>query len=84
MRGYAAHLILEPTGDFYFDESGDYLSDGDSKFFGQHNLNYPATVGNGFLIRRCRLAHTTPEAAECNGGYELRGDGKWRKHQCAL
>lgn len=29
-EGYAAHLILEPTGDFYFDESGDYLSDGDS------------------------------------------------------
>jgi transcriptional regulator, propionate catabolism operon regulatory protein len=29
VRGYAAHLILEPTGDFYFDEYGDYLSDGD-------------------------------------------------------
>jgi predicted PurR-regulated permease PerM len=30
VRDYAAHLILRPTGDFYFDECGDYSSDSDT------------------------------------------------------
>lgn len=56
--------------------NGQVLLD-DGEFFVQHNINYPATAGNGFLMRRCRLSLTTPEAAECVGGYDLRLDGKW-------
>ncbi len=56
--------------------NGQVLLD-DGEFFVQHNINYPATAGNGFLMRRCRASLTTPEAAECVGGYDLQLDGKW-------
>jgi hypothetical protein len=49
----------------------------DGEFFVQHNINYPATAGNGFLMRRRHASRLTPETAECVGGYDLRFDGKW-------
>ena len=49
----------------------------DGQYFVQHNINYPATAGNGFLMRRCCYGLTTPEGAECLGGYDLQLDGKW-------
>jgi len=57
-------------------ESGLVLLD-DGEYFVQHNINYPPTAGNGFLMRRCELSLTSPEGAECVGGYELKVDGKW-------
>ncbi|WP_256701110.1 hypothetical protein [Caballeronia sordidicola] len=33
----------------------------DGQYFVQHNVNYPATAGNGFLMRRCCYGLTTPE-----------------------
>lgn len=56
--------------------NGDVLLD-DGEFFVQHNVNYPPTAGNGFLMRRCCYGVTTPEGAECVGGYDLKLDGKW-------
>ncbi|CAE6865766.1 hypothetical protein R69658_07854 [Paraburkholderia aspalathi] len=56
--------------------NGDVLLD-DGEYFVRHNVNYPPTAGNGFLMRRCRYALTTPEGAECVGRYELKLDGKW-------
>ncbi|AKK24580.1 hypothetical protein [Pandoraea oxalativorans] len=49
----------------------------DGEFFVQHNINYPATAGNGFLMRRRHASRLTSETAECVGGYDLRFDGKW-------
>ncbi|MFM0514909.1 hypothetical protein [Paraburkholderia sp. RL17-373-BIF-A] len=49
----------------------------DGEYFVQHNVNYPPTAGNGFLMRRCRYGLTTPQGAECVGGYDLKLDGKW-------
>jgi hypothetical protein len=49
----------------------------DGEYFVQHNVNYPPTAGNGFLMRRCHYGLTTPEGAECVGGYDLKLDGKW-------
>lgn len=56
--------------------NGDVLLD-DGEFFVQHNSNYPPTAGNGFLMRRCRVSITTPEGAECVGGYDFQVNGKW-------
>ncbi|EIF32239.1 hypothetical protein BCh11DRAFT_07827 [Burkholderia sp. Ch1-1] len=58
------------------ENNGQVLLD-DGEFFVQHNINYPATAGNGFLMRRCWRSLATPEGAECVGGYDLRVDGKW-------
>ncbi|WP_109479110.1 hypothetical protein [Paraburkholderia sp. C35] len=57
-------------------ENGLVLLD-DSEYFVQHNVNYPPTAGNGFLMRRCAVSMTSPEGAECVGGYDLTVDGKW-------
>jgi hypothetical protein len=58
-------------------ENGLVLLD-DGEYFVQHNVNYPPTAGNGFLMRRCAVSMTSPEGAECVGGYDLKVDGKWR------
>lgn len=49
----------------------------DGQYFVQHNVNYPATAGNGFLMRRRRFGLTALERAECVGGYDFKVDGKW-------
>jgi len=49
----------------------------DGEYFVQHNVNYPPSAGNGFLMHRCQYGLTTPEGAECIGGYDLKLDGKW-------
>jgi hypothetical protein len=49
----------------------------DGEYFIEHNQNYPADRGNGFLMRRCQRSLTAPEGAEVVGGYGQKVDGKW-------
>jgi hypothetical protein len=49
----------------------------DGEYFVRHNVNYPPTTGNGFLMRPCYYGLATPEGGECAGGYDLKLDGKW-------
>ncbi|MDR6495169.1 hypothetical protein J2797_005085 [Paraburkholderia terricola] len=49
----------------------------DGEYFMQPNGNYPATAGNGFLMRRCCLSVIRHRGIECLGGYDLKPDGNW-------
>ncbi|CAH2932898.1 MAG: hypothetical protein CPSOU_6287 [uncultured Paraburkholderia sp.] len=57
--------------------NGDVLLD-DGDFFVEHSCTSPAGIANGFLMRCCRVSPTTPEGADCVGGYYLELDGMWR------
>lgn len=50
-------------------EDGDYFID--------VNINGNPETTNGFLMRRCVFCLTTPEGAECVGGYDRDATGKW-------
>lgn len=57
-------------------EKGAVLLD-DGEYYVQHNSNYPADRGNGFLQRRCHYSLTTPGGWECIGGYDQKPNGSW-------
>ncbi|WP_186083659.1 hypothetical protein [Burkholderia gladioli] len=57
-------------------EKGAILRD-DGRFFIEHNENYPADRGNGFLIHRIVLPNGG-ESVECVGGYDARSMGRWQ------
>lgn len=63
------HMAIRTNSDVLLD---------DGVFFVQHSCNYPASIANGFLMRRCRVSLRTPEGSECIGGYYLQLDGNWR------
>lgn len=50
----------------------------DGTYYIEHNVNYPITQGNGFLLRRCAITVTTPGGYECVGIYERTVTGKWK------
>ena len=49
----------------------------DGDYFIETNINGEPETTNGFLMRHCALSLTSPEGAECVGGYDRDVAGKW-------
>jgi hypothetical protein len=49
----------------------------DGHYFIEVNINGDPKTTNGFLMRRCVVSLTSPEGAECVGGYDRDVTGKW-------